>query len=652
MAQYTVKEALAKAAALAEAGQTAQAKSLYGAILKAFPDNAAARQGLGTLSDGTNTPPATAEPPKPLLQKVLALYTSGQYDAASTQLADMLKDYPDAIVLWNLEGATAAALKDWGRAEAAFRKAVALNPASAVAHNNLGNILKETGRKDAAAASYERAIELKPDYIDPRLSLAAQQQEKGQLADAVAHYQAVLALKPDHAEVRKMMLHQQQYMCDWRALDDIKAACPTLGIEGEAIAPFGALAMEDAPERQLLRSRNWARSSYKQQPLPLPARPKARPDRLRIGYFSADFHDHATLYLMAGLFRHHDKRRFDIRAYSYGSIEAGAMRTQLQETVDQFTDIRALGGKEVAGLARAHGLDIAIDLKGYTAGSRSQLFAYRLAPLQISMVGYCSTMGADFIDYMVTDPLVVPEGERAHYSESMLWMPDFYLPTDDRRRIAETATTRADFGLPEDGFVFCSFNKPYKVSPREFDIWMRLLHRVEGSVLWQLKPNKWAQANMQKEAAARGIDPARLVFAPWAPSAEHLARHKHADLFLDTFVVNGHTTAVDALWTGLPLISRPGRQLAARVAASCLTALGLEDLVAQDDAAYEALAYALATDPGRLSDVRARIEANKHSHALFDSQRYTRHFEQGLDSAYARYLKGLPPTDIKVVALP
>ncbi len=377
-------------------------------------------------------------------------------------------------------------------------------------------------------------------------------------------------------------------------------------------------------------------------------RPGFGPGRIRVGYFSADFHDHATLYLMSGLARCHDRARFEISAYSYGATRSGEMRERLAADVDRFVDVREMPDRKVAALAREHGLDIAIDLKGYTQHARSGMFALRPAPVQINYLGYPGTMGADFMDYILADPVVIPAAERPFYSEKVIYLPHSYQPNDDARRIAETRTTRADFGLPERGFVFCCFNNNYKIRRREFDIWMRLLARVEGSVLWLLRSNEWAERNLRREAEARGIAGDRLVFAAPLPHDEHLARQRHADLFVDTFHYNAHTTASDALWGGLPVVTLAGRQFAARVAASLLTAVGLPELIAGTEDAYEALILDLATDAGRLAALREKLARNRLEQPLFDTERYTRDFEKALEIAWERYRAGLDPDDIRV----
>jgi predicted O-linked N-acetylglucosamine transferase (SPINDLY family) len=421
-----------------------------------------------------------------------------------------------------------------------------------------------------------------------------------------------------------------------------------LATQKNAISPFTMLSLADNAALQLRFSRKWAAEKYTSTKHPLAARPRVKLERLRVGYFSADFHNHATLYLMAGLLREHDKSQFEVYAYSYGRSKSGEWRERAESDVGHFVDVSDLSAHAIADLARTHGLDIAIDLKGYTTNTRSDLFQHRLASIQINFLGYPGSMGADFIDYIVADPIVIPDDQRSHHSERVIYLPHSYQPNDNTREIAATTTTRADFGLPEDGFVFCCFNNSYKISPCEFDIWMRLLGKVKGSVLWLLRANRWCEHNLRQEAVSRGIAPERLVFADKAVHAQHLARHKHADLFVDTFNYNAHTTASDALWAGLPVVTKVGQQFAARVSASLLTAIGLPELITETEDAYEALILALATDPIRLSEIKAKLSVNRRVYPLFDTKRYTRYFEAGLHQAYDSYLAGQSPHDIWV----
>lgn len=427
-------------------------------------------------------------------------------------------------------------------------------------------------------------------------------------------------------------------MCDWSAHDEFAAAADRLGLTGDAVTPFSMLAFEDNPERQAQRSRHYAQTSFPHDPLPLPAKPERQPRRLRIGYFTANFREHAMAHLMAGMLREHDRTRFEIIAYSYGAARGEEMREKVMESVDRFIDIHTMTDRAVVDLVRRDEIDIAIDLQGYTQRSRSRLFAWRLAPVQINFLGFPGTMGADFIDYIIADRIVIPEAAEQFYSEKPVCLPHSYFPTDNQQRIDGANTERRDFGLPDDGFVFCCFNQNYKIGPREFDIWMRLLGKVDGSVLWLLRSNRWVEANLRREASARGIDPARLIFAEKLPNAEHLARHRHADLFVDTFNVNAHTTATDALWTGLPVVTKAGRQFAARVAASLLSAVGLPELITETEEEYEALVLELATAPERFAAVRSKLATNRLTEPLFDTARYTRDFEAALEGTYRQRL--------------
>lgn len=324
------------------------------------------------------------------------------------------------------------------------------------------------------------------------------------------------------------------------------------------------------------------------------------------------------------------------------------MRKRLIESVDVFHDVRELSDMQIVELARSEQLDIAIDLKGFTKDTRWAPFAHGLGPVQISYLGYPGTLGSDFIDYIVADPVVIPEDKRHHYSEQIIYLPNTYQPTDNKRVISDKVITRGDLGLPTDGFVFCCFNSNYKISPQEFDIWMRLLQRVDGSVLWLLRSNKWAEQNLKREAEARGVNAERLIFAEELPQAEHLARQKLADLFLDTFNVNAHTTASDALWAGLPVLTKLGNGFAARVAGSLLEAVGLPELVTETEEQYETLALVLVTNPERLAQIKAKLAENRLTQPLFDSEQYTRHLEAGYKMAYERKLNGQAPEHIFV----
>ena len=611
---------------------------------------------------------------------LITLCNQGQFTNAATQINQLLHTYPNSFVLWNLLGAVYTRGGELKSAEPAFRKAVECNPNSSdvhynlgtnlkrqgknaeaissfqhaliikpdhtYAHYNMGNTFKDLDKLDEAIAAYERALAITPDYAEAALNMGLALQDQGKLLQAIDAYRRTLAIKPDYHSAKMYLRHMLGHVCDWQFYHQDQTACLHLGVNTSAIPTFAMLAIEDNPARQLARSRTWAKERYKEEPLPLPNRPTLLKKRLRVGYFSADFHDHATLHLMAGLLHNHDKSHFDIYLYSYGKHKSECWRKKLEKSGCRFFDCAQETDIQVLTLARTHNLDIAIDLKGYTQDTRSDIFQYRLAPIQVNYLGYPGSMAAKFIDYIVADPVIIPEQQRKHYSESVIYMPNSYQPTDNMRKILHTHTTRADFGLPKEAFIFCCFNNNYKISPYEFDIWMRTLSKVPGSVLWLIRSNKWVEQNLYREAEARSIDPSRIIFAEKVPHSEHLARHKHADLFLDTFNVNAHTTASDALWTGLPLITKVGDQFAARVSASLLTAVGLPELITTTAEDYETLILDFAQNPEKLIATKQKLTANLMKFPLFDTKLYTKNFERALKKAYYLYFNNQEPKDI------
>jgi predicted O-linked N-acetylglucosamine transferase (SPINDLY family) len=523
---------------------------------------------------------------------------------------------------------------------ACFRCALALRADYADAHYNLGVVLLEERRIDEAIAASRMALRFKPDHADALCNLGLALQSQGEVDEAYDCYRRAVHLDPGHAAALGRLVHLEAHLCDWQALAAHADRVPGLGVDGDPVPPFGMLSLEDDPARHRTRSEKYgATIAPHAAPEPLVRGPE-RSERLRIGYFSADFHNHATMYLMARLFELHDRSRFAIHIYSYGPDRDDEMRRRLSAAVDRFHDVRSLSDAEVADLARREGIDIAVDLKGYTQDTRLGIFAWRPAPVQISWLGYPGTLGVPFIDYLVADPTLIPAEQRRHYSEKIIYLPDSYQVNDDHRPIAASPSCRADLGLPDRGFVFACFNNSYKISAQEFDIWMRLLHRVEGSILWLLAASGIAEANLRREAERRGIAADRLVFAPRLPQAEHLARHAAADLFLDTFHVNAHTTASDALWAGLPLLTMAGKGFVARVAASLLRAIGLPELIVETPQDYEQRALDLATDPVRLAALRERLAANRATMPPFDTARTTRQLEAGFATAFDAWVEG------------
>jgi predicted O-linked N-acetylglucosamine transferase (SPINDLY family) len=392
----------------------------------------------------------------------------------------------------------------------------------------------------------------------------------------------------------------------------------------------------------------WVSKQYPVRPKPLWKAEHYRHERIRIAYVSADFHQHATSYLTAGMFECHDKSRFEITAISIGPDDNSEIRQRLKDSFDYFIDVTALSEDQIASRIRDSEIDIVVDLKGFTQDARTGVFAHRPAPIQVNYLGYPGTLGAKYIDYIIADRNVIPEDQQKFYSEKIVYMPNSYQVNDTKRLTADVIFTRPELGLPPTGFVFCCFNNNYKITPHVFDCWMRVLKQVEGGVLWLLEANAKAAGNLRREAAARGVNAERLIFARKRPLSEHLARYRLADLFLDTLPCNAHTTASDALWAGLPVLTCSGETFASRVAASLLHAIHLPQLATTTLEDYESLAIELAKHPNKLKEIKQKLADNRLTTPLFDTKLFTKHIEAAYTAMYERYRAGLAPDHIIV----
>jgi len=557
---------------------------------------------------------------------------------------------PNNAEAWVNLGRCLEAEKDYPAALQAYRRALTIRPDYAEAWSNCGNVQMLLRQTDEALASYERATALKPDFAEALGNQAILLNQLNRQAEAIEKIERAMALKPDLPQARSIRLQAKMAVCDWSSFVEDHSRISSQIAEGQLAAPpFAFLCQPSTPALQRRCAELYVADTLPATP-PVDFPPPVSGRRLRIGYFSADFHRHATAFLMAGLFEQHDRSRFEIFGISFGKSYQDDMRRRLIAGMEHFIDVYGKSDGEVVARARDLELDIAIDLKGYTLNARAGIFASRVAPLQASYLGYPGTMGAGFIDYIIADGVVIPPEHDQYYTEAVVRLPGSYQVTDSRREIAARDFSRADCGLPQDGFVFCCFNNTYKITPDVFDIWMRLLQAVPGSVLWLLDASTGVADRLRAEAQARGITPERLIFAPRMDQAEHLARHRLADLFLDTFDYNAHTTASDALWAGLPVLTKLGDSFAGRVAASLLQAAGLPELITTTSADYETLARDLASDPARLQALRQRLAATRNTCALFDTPRFTRGIEAAFEAMQARRLRDLPPGAISVEA--
>jgi protein O-GlcNAc transferase len=611
----------------------------------------------------------------------------GNYSEGIRLLSKALVVNPDFAEAHINLGRMQAECRDYNAAVESYRRAIRLNPRLPLAHSNFsallltlghreealphsqaavtmapnygdawhnrGNILIEMGRFDEARASYERAYACDPANVDAAMGRALAFQATGKYVDAIAAFDRVLRLRPDQPYAFGHRLYSKMHICDWSNHEaDAGRLISKVGESSSAAVPFQFAVMSPSAGAQFKCAADYANAKFPASVGPLAAEKAYEHDKIRLAYLSADFHDHATASLMAGVFERHDRSKFEINAVSFGPPSTSEMRRRLVGAFDRFIDVRPKSDQAIAEAIRELEIDIAVDLKGFTQECRTGILARRPAPIQVNFLGYPGTMAAPYIDYIIADRVVIPAGHQQFYSEDIVYLPYSYQPNDDRRARPVSATSRADQGLPEQGFVFCSFNNTYKITPIIFDIWMRLLHQVDGSVLWLLEGNEVAPHNLRREAEKRGVPANRLIFAKRTAFETHLARHHLADLFLDTLPCNAHTTASDALWMGLPVLTCAGTTFAGRVAASLLSAAGLEELIAPSLEDYESMALKLAQDQSLLNSLRERVESRRHGGPLFDTALFTRHIEAAYTQMWKCFHRGERPAGFAVEPLP
>jgi protein O-GlcNAc transferase len=541
-------------------------------------------------------------------------------------------------------------LKAGSRQEAiaSYERALAIEPGNTEACAGRGDALLELGRLEQALASYDRALALEPAHANARHNKGIALLDLGRHEEAAAAFQGLLEIAPDYPYAPGYRLHALLHCCAWKDYEkDVAQVVEGVGAGKPAAGPFNFLPISDSAADHFRCARQFVEHEF-----PAAAQPLWRGERydhrkIRVAYLSGDFRNHATAYLTAGLFETHDRTRFELSALSF-SQRNDEMTGRLEPSFDRFVTVGQRSDREVALLLRELEIDIAVDLHGFTRGGRAGVFAQRAAPVQVNYLGYPGTMGAQYMDYIIGDRWVIPEEHRRWYTEKIVYMPDSYQANDARRRIADRAPGRAEAGLPETAFVFCCFNSSYKFSPGLFDIWMRLLRQRNGSVLWLVEDNAAATRNLRREAEQRGVDAGRLIFAPRLKLEDHLARHRLADLFLDTHPCNAHTTASDALWAGLPVITRLGHTFGGRVAASLLAAAGLPELITRSWEEYEELALDLSADSDRLAVLKARLAGSRTTHPLFDTGRYCRHLETAYVTMWERAQRGAAPESFSV----
>ena len=578
-------------------GKTEEAKSIIIKSLKINPDNPFTNFILGSIYQESRQ----LEQSEYYLRKTILI--NPKFLEAYLKLSCILRD------LMKLQ-----------EAESVIRSAIKLNQNSAEFYNILGAILIDQGKTEDALLVIKKSIKLHPQYAEAHYNLAIILRLLGRIDESINSFREAISYKEDFSNAKASLIRAESLVCDWSNFNSRMLWLDTLGIKGDAVDPFPLMSLQDQPQIHLDRAVKWSSKNIRNNFIGLQFSKK---DKIRIGYFSSDFYNHATMYLMIRIFESHNRNEFEVYAYDYGQDISDIMSERFKKNLTEYRYIRNLNEIESVSLARNDKLDIAIDLKGHTSDNRISIFAQRVAPIQISYLGYPGTTGIKNIDYIIADKIVIPKSNEKYYTEKIINMPNCYQCNDDTKIISKNIFSRRELGLPKDGFVFTCFNANYKITPREFDIWMRLLSMIDSSVLWLYKSNNWAIENLRIEARNRNINPNRLIFSEKIKLDNHLSRLSCADLALDTFNYNGHTTSSDALWAGLPVLTKIGNSFSARVTASLLTNLDLTELITYSEDEYEFKAKTIANNIDQLSELKAKLERNKKTSLLFNSKQFT-----------------------------
>jgi len=647
--------------ALRALGRNTEALTSYDKALAAAPDYAEALINRGVALRELNR----HEEALATFGRALALrpddgeilYNRGNSHHSLGRFQEALHDYdrvlaanPGAAEAHNNRGCVLEKLGRFDEALASFEAALALRPDDTNTLHNRGNALLALSKHEEAVASYDRALALAPQRIDTLHNRGQALMLLRRYEEASAAFEAVLTLDPANADASAALTNCRLLICDWenttRLAERARAAARTG--DWSRLDPYAALCLFDDPAEHLGYARAYLRRQLPVLPQAIYAGIPRRRESIRIAYLSSDFRNHPVARAAIRLFELHDRTQFQTFGISFGPDDGSPMRARVAAAFDRFLDVRSKSDREIAELLHHLDADIVVDLNGHTQGARPGILAHRPAPIQVLYLGYPGTTGADFIDYILADPTVLPFADQGCYREQIVQLPHCYHPCDETTEISSKAFTRAELGLPE-GQVFCCFNRADKIAAPTFALWMRLLAGIDGSVLWLSQMSNPARANLRGQAAASGIDPGRLIFAPQMASlGEHLARHRQADLFLDTLPYNAHSTAIDALWAGLPVITCPGRTLASRVGASLLQAVGLPELIASDLDEYATMADGLVRNPPLLDAMRHKLADNKKNCVLFDLQRLCREVEAAYVTMRDIYVAGEAPRSFRV----
>ena len=676
-------------------GKINEAKEICNEILKSEPDNFNAYYLLGVIAFQTRNYKQSEE----LISKAIEINSENfefynfigivlvhlnRFEEAIKNWTKAIEINPNSLDAYNNRGNALIKLKKNESALKDFDQAIKIKPNFAQAYNNRGVVLKDLNRFDSALDSSNKAIEINPNYADAYNLKGVILRELNQIEESLNNYDKAIEINPNFADAHvnrgnlllnenKQLnlalesftkalkinpnlnflfgkyIHTKAWLSNWDSIDEEINSLKNKIISGfKTATPFPILSLIDNPDLQKKNAENYINNQHVLVSNLKPIKRKTQNKKIRIAYYSADFNNHPTSYLMVRLIELHDRSDFEIFCFSLANRKDDEMRKRVSKACDKFLDVSLKSDLEIAEISRNLNIDIACDVMGFTKGNKFQIFAEKCAPIQVSYLAFPGTTGASFIDYVIADKTLISQELKKHYSEKIIYLPDTYQVNDSTKKISDKVFTREELGLPEDSFVFCCFNKNYKILPNTFDIWMNLLKKVKGSVLWLLVENSTARENLKKEAAKRNIDESRIIFAKIMPLADHLARHRCADLFIDTFPYTAHTTCSDALWAGLPVVTRIGNSFASRVSASLLNAIGLPELISHSKKEFENLALELANDKDKLEKIKIKLEKNKISKSLFNTEIYTKNIESSYRTIYNRYLNNLSAEDIEI----
>jgi protein O-GlcNAc transferase len=602
----SLNEMLIKALQLQQNGKLDEAALLFSSLLSIDPTNAAALYSLSLIE-----------------------LNQGNLEKASRLIDLGIISAPNFAPLRLVQGAVLNAKGNKEGALESYNKALEINPNYTEALINSGVLLRAMLQHNEALDRFNRVLIFEPSNTAALVNCGILLTEFKQSQQAIAMFKRLLEIDPTYDYLLGLIAYEQLHICDWSDYEFLSNQIiqgVRSGLRSSKSLAF--MSFSDSAEDHLRAAKTFSQHFCPKQSISLWQGERYRHKKIRIAYVSPDLREHPVCHLMAGVFEKHDKNRFEIIAISLSKDDGSRLRKRMVETFDHFIDAHLMGSYQIAKTIRDMQIDIAVDLSGYTSDARPDIFSYRPAPVQVNYLGYPGSMGTDYMDYIIADRYVIPENHQQFYTEKVVYLPDSYLPNDNSIKISDHTPTRSVCGLPENGIVFCSFSHDYKISPPIFDIWMRLLHQVPGSILWLMSRNDISQQNLRLSAKESGIDPTRLIFAGRVPLVEdHLARYRLADVFLDTHPYNAHTTAADALMAGLPVVTYMGNAFPARVAGSLLHAIGMSELIAHSLDEYEKIVLQLATNPGLLTDTKARIASNKLTHPLFDTEVFCRNLE-------------------------